>query len=880
MKYSNVSMILPVSRLFTTKILFTLFACAIFLICQTTIISAQPLDPEKTFKEFQVSFPTFDEISPEFTETAGDLYLSKKMDLLGTRITFVVFKLQGKPSLAALVENISLGNLINKLESTPLDALSLENVVIIYNPNLDKTVKTLQVSAFPEPIRSVLKKSGTEFFLRKGVNLVAGINSKNLLDDALSGLKKIGLPLDNLVLESCFGKNSQHLIKLNSVWEKPLGLSLPISYPSIMIRRETNKKTKEITVCQMIWGKVEIDKKEYFLFAERAISSTGKGLGISLALNGSELNLKTIATVVNSLPGKPLSLASIDKLPLDELTIKNPNWVGLPVDDSFPNTKNFLLALSSNKSTTIPNSNTPGPRLVVNGTGSFMGHQLANVGLNLSTKGLFCDAELNELKVGPISMGTARLKLVVDSRRQYMGISGNTGFTIKDFKVANQALILQFNKKQLRFEAEATLIGIGLGKLKGSSNSLKLTEKNSFKLNFSLLSKVVDEILNNGVEAYAKAREKLIKAGVFLSEPDRLIKTVNFHNLFKKENWNEAGGKVKGLYSNAEKTVIAIAAGSSTAISKFVSVANAVGKGSSSLTNKIADGVSYVANKLNPFKKSAKSKEAPKERVPWEFEVVYNNNWVRDQAHRCKTSSSSGSHAEGAVLRNMKNGNYIYSKAYNAFQQKLAGKPMPKIEPYPVKETFLSKKEFMPYWDLDLGKTIPVGAMVIQAGSAQKFKLKPGTKAEDAFKEVLKFYAERKAELKTDGISGAILAVSATVHGNELMNSKNKNVKWYKIPAGSELAIINPMAGSLEYGKTHEAVLKYVNDRMRFFKGSRDFEFMQNLSEISKLNAALARATPKIRYLRIFKLGNGKLALENFSIIHANDTPVTPANFR
>lgn len=848
-------------------------AAVFFLFFSANNVGAATLDPQAIFADFTKSLPTFSGPDIEFAKEGQDIY-SKKIELFETNVVFTVFKLNDKASLAVTIEKISLGRILDKLEETPLDAFLLENVVIIYDPNRDSGLQSISADKFPDQVKTVLEKNGKEFFLRKGLNLIAKINTQNELDEVLKSLQEIGLPLDNLVLQSCFGKNSQHLITRKGTWNKPLGIDLPITDPTIAIRKEveTKNKVKKTTLFQMVWGKIQIEKEDYFLFAERSQSTEAKNNGIALALNGKTMSLKTIAALLNALPEKPLSVTGLDRLPLDSLTISNPKWKSMPNKNSFPDTKDFLLALSTSPAINLPNDQIKGPKLVINGTGEVLQHQLASLVLDVSKAGLHCNASLSNLKVGPISMGSARFDLELSAQVAKMNFSGETGFTVKDFDVAKQQLAIFIAPKNLSFKARATLANIGLGSLEGTSEKLQLDSANNFKLHFTLLDETVNLLLETGVDAYCAVKDKLLQAGVVFTEPDKLVKAIEFKDMFDKETWEDIGDQAKGIYTNTQKTVISIAAGTSAAIMGFESAAAATGKKAADLVEKIGDGIGYVANKLNPFKKKAKSKSKAKEekkpRTPFEYEIVYNSDWVRDQAHRCETSSSAGSHAEGPVLRDLKNGDYLYSEMVKALSKPGFNKILAaNVPPYPEKNNFISKKQPQPWWEVDLGKPVPVGAILIKAGGSLKFKRDFSPGALSLLRQTMKFLQAQKDELAKDGISDTILAVSATVKGNELMNPNNKNVKWFKISKSTELAIIRPMAGSSQHKQALDkaAGIRKTTDLMRKTK---------KLLELTKLNEQLVEATPKIRYLRLFKTGNAVLGIENFSVVHAKDATV------
>ncbi len=846
-------------------------AAVFFLFFSANNVGAATLDPQAIFADFTKSLPTFSRPDIEFTKEGQDIY-SKKIELFETNVVFTVFKLNNKASLAVTIEKISLGRILDKLEETPLDAFLLENVVIIYDPNRDSGLQSISADKFPDQVKTVLEKNGKEFFLRKGLNLIAKINTQNELDEVLKSLQEIGLPLDNLVLQSCFGKNSQHLITRKGTWNKPLGIDLPITDPTIAIRKEieTKNKVKKTTLFQMVWGKIQIEKEDYFLFAERSQSTEAKNNGIALALNGKTMSLKTIAALLNALPGKPLSVTGLDRLPLDSLTISNPKWKSMPNKNSFPDTKDFLLALSTSPAINLPNDQIKGPKLIINGTGEVLHHQLASLVLDVSKAGLHCNASLSNLKVGPISMGSAKFALELSAKVAKMNLSGETGFTVKDFDVAKQQLAISIAPKKLSFKARATLAGIGLGSLEGISERMQLDSANNFKLHFTLFDETVSKLLETGVDAYCAVKDKLSQAGVVFTEPDKLVKAIEFNKMFAKETWEDVGDQAKGIYTNTQKTVISIAAGTSAALSGFESAAAATGKKAAGLVEKIGDGIGYVANKLNPFKKKSKSKakEEKKPRTPFEYEIVYNSDWVVDQAHRCKTSSSAGLHPEGPVLRDLKNGDYLYSEMVKALSKPGVNKfSAAKVPPYPEKNHFISKKQPQPWWEVDLGKLVPVGAILIKAGGSLKFKRDFSPSAPPFLSQIMKFMREQKDELAKNGISDTILAVSATVKGDELMNPKNKNVKWFKISKGSELAIIRPMAGSSQH---NQALAKAAGIRKTTNLKDKTKKFL----ELTKLNEQLVNATPKIRYLRLFKTGKAVLGIDNFSVVHAKDATV------
>jgi tectonin-like protein len=466
------------------------------------------------------------EVKKDNNVGGGEL-LTLKVNILNKPVTIVIYKPKSKTKLtdnvnvAVIAEDLKISDLIKATDDTFLDDTEVKDITYIFVSA--KNAENIDTSELPKLVKEQVEKVRTgPISIVSGQNMFGTANAYGTTDDVL---QTIGLPLENLKVSVAYGqKRSENTgndyktdpykavrLKREGVWNKPFKIkNTQMTNPTFEYIKLGNIKTIRG------WGKGKVKETEYDLLF---LQKQGPGAWpTAAAFDAESVTLKDYINVLTvfgeSLFGSEQHvkkmLDGIDKLPLDEFVIENPNYrEGNAIDEHNNPVFNNLLIMGAAKGNELPDAEkTQGPIVRVHGKAKVFGHTAGTAnGWFRDQKGMDFETTIDLPDVGGASLGSAKLDVYREGNKYSMAFTGNANVTVNDTEIIDEDIKMMFSNNRFKYslgESCAKPIGFDLSLSKDfKDNKFEPTFVDTFGCLEDIWGGVID-----GAEAVAAVAEE------------------------------------------------------------------------------------------------------------------------------------------------------------------------------------------------------------------------------------------------------------------------------------------------------------------------------------------------------------------------------------
>ena len=809
---------------------------------------------------------------------ADGVYLARDVQFRGLKATLMVYKRGGHVEAAILLDDVALDALLEGLGEGCLDVFQLKKPAVIFSPNIKAgVVETVKISELPPLVSAAVRATldpAVEVHLRKGLNLTSRIAVDGVLKDTFSILKDLsGFDPGRLAIQTSFGKDAYYgsamtlYLRYLGDWNRPFGLDHTRLKDATLFLK-TNKMTKERTLAA--WGVATLGSSTTTLFAQRTTFNKVWG-GEAYGLDSPKVTLRLVADLIQAIPDNPFRPPLLGSLPLDRVQILHPAYHD-PAPGGLPEFSKFLVFASL---AVTPDGKAQAQ--LVAGSPDQPPHATAKVDLPLapiSLKDFY-------LKVAPGSLA-ANGKLDGDFRLGELSLGGGGEFHLRNEQMqvqasvksdvfglkAGKALDLRFGGDRIQFSTDFAVPRVG-----GATLSAKTGHGFGLPWDVNVdVTGLAGKVWDVGLDAYRETKKDLAKLGIKVVEPSDVAHAiVHADDLLKEQTWTDLGKEglhvgedlvnpnswantirnlqVGQAFTNPGKTLSAASDLGLSLVGKSVGIARSAGTGAEKFFKSVGHG----------FKKAWKwatgggggHKHDPPPPPPDPSRVHWGELTRANVAYKKPVSASS----EDITTLNMGG----LAKGLKTGTKESAVDGEPNAPYYTGVTTWRSKEEVFPRLEVDLGRALPLEAIILHVSG-------------DASKE---------------GLRGAVVAVSATVHGPALMDPANKDVAFFRIQEQGAHVILLPSQDHKPYlsfrDQMQQIAKKYWNDNAaratnpwapnsqwldKFItytsadKATREFKEVRSLAD---------RFMHPIRYICIFLPRKGRLVLSEIQAVSVQD---------
>lgn len=847
-----------------------------------TAVASSPVSSAEVgdvFKSMTAEFPFFSKFPTDALKpNAEGIYLAKDVQFRGAKATLMVYRLHDRIDAALLLDDLSIDPLFEGLGDGCLDVFQLKRPVVLFCKDIKAgTVETTTIADLPAPVRDAIQATlapATSIYLRKGLNLTAKVAVDGVLRETFSILKDLsGFELSRLAIQTSFGKDAYYgsaltlYLRYPGSWDRPFGLNRTrITDATLFLK--TNKKTKERTLAA--WGEATIGSTTTTLFAQRSRFDKKWG-GEAYGVDSPKVSLKLVLDLIQALPDNPLRPPGLGRLPLERVQILHPAYQA-PKPGMVPDFSKFLVYAGL---AAAPDGKLQA--LLVSGSPDAPPHATARVEIPLAPialKDFYLKVTPGEVsangkldggfKLGDLSLGGGGdFRLHNEQMRMHAGLQSDV-FGLK----AGKSMDLGFEDGRLKFSTDFSLPAVGGATLVAQTGS-------NFGLPWEVhvdATGLAGKIWDAGLDVYKDAKKELAKLGIPVVEPTDVAHALTHADaLLKEQTWTDLGKEAlhKGedfvnpnswahaiqqlqvgqAFTNPGGTLSAASDFGLGLVGKSVGIARSVGTGAGKFFKSVGHGFKKAWKWLSGHGGHKKDPPPPPRSDP--SKVYWGELSRANVAYRKPVTASSEDITISKVFVDITHGRKEFA---------VNGNPNPPLEP--ANDSWCSKEEVFPWIEVDLGRALPLEAIVLRVWPDEK-GAPPG------------------------GLQGAVVAVSATVHGPALMDPANRNVSFFRIQQKGANLILLPSQDHPPYRAFRDRLQEIAK---KFWDGSvaaapnpwaAGSHWLDNALIYTDPNRATAefknaRAIAEtfmhnIRYIRVFLPRKGRLVVTELKAVSIED---------